>query len=174
ERGVGGIAAMRTLSRHRGRGAKAVFGSRSARLGAVLAVAALTLLVPAGSLAVHDTGAFELDGNAVSANAVPPADDWDRVCHQKTGGDCSTALNTTGAKAIEWASDGALNATIFTGGGSKDPHDIPDWAWKTDTGGLPDKDNLLHSFAARYSLPTNAATCPSPGPSCGVLLFRSA
>src|SRR5213592_1823966 len=131
---------MRNLSWHRGRGAKTVFGSRSARLGAVLAVAALTLLVPAGSLAVHDTGAFELDGNAVSANAVPPADDWDRVCHQATGGAiCAAATNTTGAQSVDWTSDGALNATIFIGGGSKDPQDISDWAWKTDTGGLPAK-----------------------------------
>ncbi len=140
---------------------------------AVLAAAALTLMIPSSGLAVHDTGAFELDGDAVSANAVLPADDWDRVCHQKTGGDCSTTFNTTGATAIEWASDGALNATIFTGGGSKDPHDIPDWAWKSDTGGLPDKDNLLHSFAARYSLPPSA-TCPSGGAAtCDLLYFGS-
>ena len=57
---------------------------------------------------------------------------------------------------MSWTDDGALNATIFTGGGSKDPEDITDWAWKSDTGGLPDKDNLLHSFAARYSLAPRA------------------
>jgi hypothetical protein len=33
--------------------------------------------------AVHDTGAFELDGNAV--NGPAPGDDWDNVCHQVTG-----------------------------------------------------------------------------------------
>jgi uncharacterized repeat protein (TIGR01451 family) len=144
------------------------------RIAAVLGFAALMLIIPSSSLGVHDTGAFELDGNAITdhPNAGSP-DDWDRVCHQKTGGNCSTTFNTSGATAIEWASDGALNATIFTGGGSKDPEDIPDWAWKTDSGGLPDKDNLLHSFAARYSL-APSATCPSGGaPTCDVLYFGS-
>jgi Bacterial Ig-like domain (group 3) len=42
------------------------------------------------------------------------------------------------------------SATIFTGGGSKDPENIPNWAWKDGAGGLPDKDNLRHAFAARY------------------------
>jgi hypothetical protein len=62
------------------------------------------------------------------------------------------------------------SATIFTGGGSKDPQDINQWAWKNDPdagdvlhGGLPDKDNLLHAYAARYSLaPTGqSGNCPN-------------
>ena len=54
--------------------------------------------------------------------------------------------------------DGLLNSTIFTGGGSKDISGISSgaWAWKDEAGGLPDKDNLLHAYAARYS------TAPSP------------
>jgi hypothetical protein len=99
--------------------------------------------------AVHDTGAFELDGNAV--NGPAPGDDWDNVCHQVTGSDCSTTSNTNGATAVDWVSEPNLNATIFTGGGSKDPQDVSQWAWKDGAGGLPDKDNLLHSFAARYT-----------------------
>ena len=68
----------------------------------------------------------------------------------------------------------SLQATIFTGGGSKDPQDISGtgngenfWAWKDGAGGLPDKDNLLHSFAVRYSLdrtepgPNGPGTCPN-------------
>src|SRR5262249_30422604 len=54
--------------------------------------------------------------------------------------------------------------------------DISQWAWKDGAGGLPDKDNLLHSFAARYSLPPTASTgsCPSGGaPTCDVLFFGS-
>jgi hypothetical protein len=153
-----------------------------------------------GAQAVHETGAFELDGNAVSANApapLGPADDWDRVCHQVTGNAaCGTTSNTTGATAVAWTGDcpqgssgfgcGDLNATIFTGGGSKDPQDINQWAWKDGAGGLPDKDNLIHSFAARYSLtPTlPAGTCPNgtggpnqppfdPTKKCEVLFFGS-
>src|SRR5262245_54345646 len=99
--------------------------------------------------AVHDTGAFELDGNAV--NGVAPGDDWDNVCHQVIHTDCSTLSDTSGATAVDWVAELNPNASIFTGGGSKDPNDINQWAWKDGAGGLPDKDNLLHSFAARYT-----------------------
>ena len=43
----------------------------------MIAFAALGLFSPA-LMAVHDTGKFELDGNAVSLFT----DDWDRVCYQ--------------------------------------------------------------------------------------------
>jgi hypothetical protein len=104
--------------------------------------------------AVHDTGAFELDGNATNNPAVA-GDDWDNVCHQVLHTDCSTTNDTSalgGATAVDWVAEPNPNSTIFTGGGSKDPQDINQWAWK-DAGGLPDKDNLLHSFAARYTTP---------------------
>jgi hypothetical protein len=117
---------------------------------ALLAALALIAFNVAPAAAVHDTGAFELDGNAVNAPATP-GDDWDNVCHQVTGSDCSTSSNTTGATAVDWVAEPNLNATIFTGGGSKDPSDVNQWAWKDGAGGLPDKDNLLHSFAARYA-----------------------
>jgi hypothetical protein len=109
---------------------------------------AMSLAIPA-ALAVHDTGAFELDGNAVNGPAV--GDDWDNVCHQVLHTDCSTSNDTSGATAVDWVAEPNLNATIFTGGGSKDPQDVNQWAWKDGAGGLPDKDNLLHSFAARYT-----------------------
>jgi hypothetical protein len=139
-------------------------------------------VAPAG--AVHDTGAFELDGNAVNDGL----DDWENVCHEVTvtndpGGlipdQCTTAGDTSGATAVDWADDGALNATIFTGGGSKDPEDITSWLWKDESGGLPDKDNLLHSFAARYSLSpddddSDGTLCPAGEfPSCELLYFGS-
>src|SRR5215208_3801817 len=164
---------------HRRRGAKPVVGT--IRLIAfVAAAAALMLFVPAAGLAVHDTGAFELDGNAVTEAAVPGADDWDRVCHQVLHSDCSTTFDTSGgATAVSFVSEPDLNSTIFTGGGSKDPQDVTEWAWKDGAGGLPDKDNLLHSFAARYSLPpdtdgSDGTLCPSGGaPTCDVLYFGS-
>src|SRR6266704_1459828 len=119
---------------------------------ACAAVLAMGLAMPA-ALAVHDTGAFELDGNATNSPTTP-GDDWDNVCHQVTGSDCSTTSDTSalgGATAVNWLSEPNVNATIFTGGCSKDPIDINQWAWKDGAGGLPDKDNLLHSFAARYA-----------------------
>jgi hypothetical protein len=117
-------------------------------------IAALVIGWQVAAFAVHDTGAFELDGNAVNGSA--PGDDWDNVCHQVTktlpaaDQQCKTAADTTGASAVSWVAEPNLNSTIFTGGGSKDPQNINKWAWKDGAGGLPDKDNLLHSFAARY------------------------
>jgi len=143
--------------------------------------AALALFLAGGALAVHDTGLFQLDGNATTADLGSPAstgaDDWDRVCHQANPTACPSGSNTTGATAVSWTAELNPSASIFTGGGSKDPNDISSWAWK-DAGGLPDKDNLLHSFAARYSVNSNA-NCPGPGgdtsgaTKCDVLYFGS-
>ena len=149
---------------------------RRALPGAVLFAMLASLVVTLPALAVHDTGKFQLDGDASSSTlGTPPAtDDWDKVCHQyaPAGTTCSTTLNTTGSTSGLWANDGSLNATIFTGGGTKDPQDVSSWAWKDGAGGLPDKDNLLHAFAVRYSL-TPATTCPSPTSTCEVIYFGS-
>ena len=127
--------------------------ARKRWLTAIIAAAGAAVAITAFGIgpasAVHDTGAFELDGNATNKRAAP-GDDWDNVCHQVTGSDCSTTNNTTGATAVDWVAEPNVNSTIFTGGGSKDPNDINQWAWKDSAGGLPAKDNLLHSFAARY------------------------
>src|SRR5262250_1281177 len=78
------------------------------RRGRIIALVAACLMlavytaIPA--FAVHDTGLFQLDGNATTVNP-PPGDDWDRVCHQVTGSDCSTSSNTTGATAVDWVSE---------------------------------------------------------------------
>jgi hypothetical protein len=137
----------------------------------ILAIAALALFFAVGAQAVHDTGAFELDGNATNNPAVV-GDDWDNVCHQVLTTDCSTTDNTAGAKQVSWVAEPDRSTSIFTGGGSKDPQDISNWAWK-DAGGLPDKDNLQHSFAARYSL-APSATCPAgTATTCELLYFGS-
>jgi hypothetical protein len=156
---------------------------------AVLALVSGTLVVGSAVVASTPANLFELDGNATSGSepAATPPDDWDRVCHEVTGADCSTSNDTNGATAVAWTTDthGAIgplgectgnNCTIFTGGGSKDPIDISSWAWKDNAGGLPDKDNLLHGFAARYSIPSSA-TCPGPAgdttgaTTCDMLFF---
>ena len=127
----------------------------------VVAVVLLAMIMLPAQ-AVHNVGVFELDtpsANAVNNPAVQ-GDDWDNVCHEKVGSDCGTTSNTSGATAVAWAADGDPNATIFTGGGSKDPSDLSSWRWKDGAGGLPDKDNLSHAFAARYST-ASSAECPA-------------
>src|SRR5437762_7791603 len=146
----------------------------------LIAAMVLTLLMPYAAQAVHDTGIFQLDGEAQTSTntAGTPAalDDWDKVCNQVTAGGlagCGTAAVTSGATAVSWSAEPNPNSSIFTGGGSKDPIDIDQWAWKDGAGGLPDKDNLEHAFAARYSLPPSAS-CPSGGnPTCELLFFGS-
>jgi hypothetical protein len=147
---------------------------RRALPGATLFAMLASLVVTLPALAVHDTGRFQLDGDASSSTpGTPPAtDDWDMVCHQYAQpANCITSSNTTGSRSGVWTSEPNLSASIFTGGGSKDPQNINNWAWK-DAGGLPDKDNLLHAFAVRYSL-TPAATCPSSELTCEVIYFGS-
>ena len=111
---------------------------------AVISAAALilgvVLIVPSQAAPVAGNpgdSVFELEGNAV--DDATAGDDWANIF---AGSDSATA--TTGI-----VDDGSHNSTIFTGGGSKDPSDISAWRWKNG-GGLPDKDNLLHAFAARY------------------------
>jgi hypothetical protein len=143
----------------------------------------LALFAALPAQAVHDVGAFQLEGNAVTDPSPPAGDDWDHVCHQVLGGDCTTSSNTTafgGATAVAFADDQAFNAdtctgggatincTIFTGGGSKDPQDINNWKWKTDSGGLPAKDNLSHAFAARYTVPAVSPGACGTDPTCPV------
>jgi hypothetical protein len=131
-----------------------------------------TFVLSSGVLAMNATGAFELDGNAV--NGAAPGDDWNNVCHQAAPTQCPTGSNTSGASAVSFI-DAADDPIIFTGGGSKDPQDPQDsWLWKpSDT--IPDKDTILHAFAAKYSLAPNAATCPVPAgsTSCDVIFFGS-
>ena len=110
----------------------------------LLAGTALLAFLVSSALAVHDTGIFQLDGDASSATQPigPKAkDDWDKVCHQVVepagpGTQCSTTENTTGATAVAWTAEPNLNSTIFMGGGSKDPKDINEWLW-SDEGGAP-------------------------------------
>jgi hypothetical protein len=136
------------------------------KLGRIIVplAAAITLLVvfigPARAGVAQLSGTvFELDGNASTTHGAGLPDDWDRVCHQKLGTDCSISSDTTGASAVAFASQPVANAHIFTGGGSKDPNDLSSWLWKSGTGGLPGKDILQDAFSARYSVPSSP-DCP--------------
>jgi hypothetical protein len=154
---------------------------------AALAFSGAVLLAPSAQ-AVHELNLIELDGNAVASlpqSGANAPDDWNEVCKQVTitndtlnaiPDQCASAGSLEASNtAVAWANDGTQNATIFTGGGSKDPLTLTGWQWKDQAGGLPDKDNLQDAFAARYSIPKSTA-CPNPTPgalNCEVLYFGS-
>src|SRR5262245_32511225 len=141
----------------------------------------LALAMGAGVLAISGAQAFgpigdtlfELDASLDPGTGASPKaaitdnsgaglpDDWDRVCHKFTSGaQCAAAADDHAiARSFdsETAADGTADQrTIFTTGGSKDQQPLNKWQWKDNVGGLPDKDNLLHAMAARYTSGTNA------------------
>jgi hypothetical protein len=155
-------------------------GRRLATALAALVLVSGTLVATNAVLAVNNTGAFELDGDATATNASGAPDDADRVCYQdainagltaaQATARCTATSGTNGASAVQWI-DSSSELTIFTGGGSKDPQNPgTDWLWKPkDT--VPDKDTIEHSFAARYSKTPDATNCPSTGTTCEVIFF---
>jgi uncharacterized repeat protein (TIGR01451 family) len=131
------------ISSRSGGGAATVRAGRGRRRLTILAMVSflLSLLIQysvAPVAAVHDEGIFELDGNAVDQAAVA-GDDW-----QNGTPGASDTLFIPGS--VE--KDGA-DTSYFKGGGSKDHHDISDWAW-SGTDVAPDKDELLDVFASVY------------------------
>jgi hypothetical protein len=102
--------------------------------------------------AVHDTGKFQLDGNAqTSDQSNPPAtEDWDKVCpanHPQS----LTCLGGNTADRATFIADAFLSASdnIFKGG--TDDADISSWQWK-QAGPSPDKDDIEHAYAAQYTI----------------------
>jgi uncharacterized repeat protein (TIGR01451 family) len=98
---------------------------------------ALGFLFVPGALAVHSTGLFELDGNAVDEAAA--GQDWDTALASSPSG------NHVASVGITDALNG--NDDIFTGG-SSDTNDINTWSWTTST--APDKADLEHAYASAY------------------------
>ena len=109
---------------------------------AIVGVAAIVLvLLPASAGAVHDLGLFQLDGNTAVVNP-PPGDDWDGVYNHT-----SSAFGTKFIGADTEAP--AVDTTFFTGGGSKDVNDIPQWQWSPNDVS-PDKNQILDVYGAAY------------------------
>jgi hypothetical protein len=156
------------------------------RLAALCLIVLGALMVTSGAQAVHDVSIFQLDTPSADAQTATGStahlEDWDLICKDnpttctfKTGAEPAGSTTATSSSHVN---DGALNATIFQGGGSKDISDISSWAWKDEAGGLPDKDNLLHAYAARYTVPTSPE-CPGAGGNtdgtlnCSLIYFGS-
>lgn len=130
------------------------------------AVIALVMSLAAITLAVHDDGNIQLDGDAIT-DASPTVgngtEDWDLICkaHLTTNtpaGECeknpavTLPAGTTTANASQFIADafGAETDDVYTTGGSKDDLDIPSWKFKNATPS-PDKADLEHAMAALYT-----------------------
>lgn len=101
-----------------------------------LAMQYVHLAVPAPTLAAHDEGIFELDGDALDSAAAGA--DW------QNGAEGSLDQFFVGIAAEGSANDDSY----FTTGGSKDENDVS--AWKITTNSVPDKNELLNAYAAVY------------------------
>src|SRR2546428_212131 len=105
-------------------------------------------------------------GDSIGCNG----EDWDTLYTCTGGGSlgstCTVALpcdvngdgvlsgtecTTNHASAIAVLAVDPAPLSIFTGGGSKDEKDITQWQWVD--GSVPDKDDLIESFAALYVAP---------------------
>src|SRR2546425_996182 len=126
----------------------------------VVAAMVFALLFPGGVLATHDTGKFQLDGDAQTSlqSPVTAAEDWDMVCPtasppSRPASDPVHCLGGTTAENSSFVADafGAATDDVFTGGGSKDDLDIPSWKWQ-QAAPSPDKDDLEHGYAAEYTI----------------------
>jgi uncharacterized repeat protein (TIGR01451 family) len=82
---------------------------------------------------------FELDGNAVDNSGAALPDDWDKV-----------RAGTSAADDTRFITDGfGAGDDIFTGGNTKDDHNLSSWLWKV--GSVQDKDDIENAFAAAYT-----------------------
>ncbi|MBI2395570.1 MAG: hypothetical protein HYV09_38750 [Deltaproteobacteria bacterium] len=101
--------------------------------------------------AVHGDGGigdlFEIDDPANTINGSTPGDDWQNTIGEAAQG----GTQTSSATRVTRLADGLSNTTIFTGGGSKDPEDVSKWKWKSNTGSVPDKDDIVNAYAAAYN-----------------------
>src|SRR5262245_15196153 len=106
----------------------------------LVAIILLTLVAASVVVAVNATsGPFELDGNAVDGPGG--GIDWQNVYE---------ANGTADAVHQQFVVDDPNNDEVFTGGGSKDVNDLTEW--RHTIGGIPDKDDILHSYMAAYSV----------------------
>jgi uncharacterized repeat protein (TIGR01451 family) len=113
----------------------------------IVAVAGLVYAAPAAFEPL-----FELEGNPDTDRVAPneDADDWDQIWWVSEG-----MTNTSHAGVSVFVTDEPSNAdSIFTIGSTKDHNDLD--VWFNTIGTVPDKNDLLHAYAAAYSDgPTN-------------------
>lgn len=109
---------------------------RLSRMLAILTIASITCFTPSTAFAV-DSGVFELDTNALDQSAN--TDDWE-----------SFFVNPPTAHTTRTTGIVSDSSPAVFRNGSKDIDDISDWRY--DLGSSPPKDDMLHAYAAAYSV----------------------
>ncbi len=115
----------------------------------LLTLSLLALIMTLGSFQqalaqvnVDDNDVFELEGNP--QDNAPPGEDWQTYFNASSPVPPYPAGN---AAAKTFVTDPA-GTSIYTQGGSKDVNGVS--AWRHTNGSVPDKDDILHAFAAAY------------------------
>jgi len=138
---------------------------------ATLSLVTATFLAAGTVLAVNPSsqGLFELDTSTTvppcpvtnpatticgNANTVDSpaggADDWANVYKSATGLGTASADHAF-ARTFITDPTGSAENSFYTGGGSKDVNDIPQWQYGTTNDPVPDKDDIENLFAAAYT-----------------------
>lgn len=107
----------------------------------LLLAGVLVAFVGAPVSAVHDIGVFQLEGDAIDGGA---GDDWSSVFDANPDND-----SFVGDPAFVTDLDSPTDTTYLHTGGSKDIEDFSEWV-RTTNDEAPDKDEILHAFAAPY------------------------
>jgi len=118
----------------------------------LVSLATVAILLTTVALGTHDFDLLELDGN--TADGVATGVDWDSLF--TSGGSAADAY-----VYLEDPFDAALD-DIFTGGSTKDIHDIDEWLWKPSQP-QPDKDDIENAAAAAFSYAGPAVCGPDDG-----------
>jgi uncharacterized cupredoxin-like copper-binding protein len=108
------------------------------------------------ALAVHDENLLELDGNiadSASPGGTEVPTDWGDLFSSGSPGGTPLTLPTNGVTSIFVHDESDPDSTLFSG--SKDTDDVSDWDCTSGTPS-PDKNNLMHVYAAAFQ-PTSGA-----------------
>ncbi len=114
---------------------------RSFVLGCMSFAMLASVALAAPVFASHDARSFELDANAWNTGAA--GDDWSNVVPI----DLSTSSIVS--SFVPDGENPPVDTSYFTGGGSKDLNDVPDWAHTTGDV-APDKNEITNAFAVAY------------------------
>ena len=123
-----------------------------------LVLPGILLFAVAAESQVAPTTIFQLDGNAAQSAGYPactygsPCDYWNLLNgsgNSLPSGGIGTG-SSAGHSSIRTFVNGNVSDQAFTGGGSKDPNLISQWAYSV--GSTPPKDHLNAAYAAGYQL----------------------